>query len=138
MENYNIGVNSAWYAESLKLLKRENKLNGRENFICFSQRKHPFRIDEIWLNPQSQEKIFVEHYKGEFPRIYLKEQHGSYFKIQCKALFFDKKYDTIQEAVKDAKSLIQGINGADLFIIQNKSKKAKISNVHGDIKMQIL
>ena len=142
MENYNIGINSAWYAESLKLLKRENKLNDREDYICFYQKKHAFRIDEIWIHPETQEKIFVEHYKDEFPRIYRKEQHGNYFKLQCispyMTVYFDKKYDTIQEAIKDAKSLIQGINKADLYVIQNRNKKAKISNVHGDIKMQIL
>jgi hypothetical protein len=121
MEGKNIGLGSEWYAKSLAEVERLNKLAKRENFIQFSRRVFPFRIDEIYIDPVTNEKIFVEHQadQPELPRIYLRDQSEKYFKLKLKDKYFSKPYNTLFDALQDARMLLEGLKGCELKIMKN-------------------
>lgn len=129
MENRNIGLNSEWYAKSLDKVAKQNKLAGRENFIQFSRRVFPFRIDEIYINPGTNEKIYVEHLadQPEEPRIYLRDQSAKYFKLKFKDRYFSKPYDSLFDAIDDARKLLEGLKGCELKILKNGVLYGRIS-----------
>lgn len=75
MDNLFTGVQSEWFQESKDKVAEINKKRNRKNFVSFSRKSWPFRIDEIMINLKTEEKIHVEHRKGEEPIIYAKEMN---------------------------------------------------------------
>lgn len=134
METIQTGINSIWYAQSMEEVKRINKERHREHYVCFSRKVYPFRIDEIFIDLQTEEKIFVEHRKDEAPRIYVKEQHGNYFKIRSKEKVFSKEYEDFEAALKDAHTLLVDIPDGSLKVLKNGQIRASVINEKGAIQ----
>lgn len=67
------GEHAEWFERSSKKVEKINKERNRSDFLSFSKKAYPFRIDEIMINLKTDEKIFVEHRKDEEPIIYTKE-----------------------------------------------------------------
>ncbi|MDR5590265.1 hypothetical protein [Christiangramia sp. SM2212] len=69
------GESAEWFERSSKKVEEINRKRNRSNFVSFSRRPYPFRIDEIMIDLKTEEKIFVEHRKDEEPIIYSKEEN---------------------------------------------------------------